>query len=71
MEVWEENCFMLDLFTDYITQWRVGVNGVIGLDYNVFHHALDRKGIKGEEYEECIWSLSVIEAAAMQEIRKT
>ena len=32
-EVWEENWQALELFLKLQTQWRVGMNGLIGLDY--------------------------------------
>lgn len=32
-EVWEENWPVLELFLKLQTQWRVGMNGLIGMDY--------------------------------------
>lgn len=40
--------------------------GVIGLDYNVFHHALDRKKIPADLYDEYLNDLQVIEATALK-----
>lgn len=58
------------LYVDYQTQWRVGVGGLLGLDYTVFHHALDRKGLPPDQYDEMLNDLRIIEAAAMSAIRK-
>lgn len=69
-EVWEENWDALLLYTSYMTQWRTGPGGVIGLDYNVIHHALDRKGITGELFDEYLWQIGVIEMAALKEHHK-
>lgn len=69
-EVWDEHWEALMLFTTYMTQWRTGPGGVIGLDYNVFHHALDRKGVVGDEFDDLVWQLGVIEIAALKEHHK-
>jgi hypothetical protein len=34
-EVWEENWLALEMWLQVCTQWRVGMNGPVGLDYNV------------------------------------
>ena len=61
---------MLQLFRTYSTQWRVGANGPVGLDFNVFHHALDRKGVTGEAFDEWIDKLTTIESAALAQLRR-
>jgi hypothetical protein len=33
-EVWEENWQALEIFLKVQTQWRVGMGGLIGLDYS-------------------------------------
>ncbi len=68
VEVWEENWYVLTLFQIYRSQWRMGPGGPTGLDFNVFQHALDRKGVSADEYEETILMLRVVEAAAIEEI---
>lgn len=68
-EVWEENWDVLQLFADYSNQWRMGAGGPIGLDYNVFHHALDRKKLSPSEYEEWFDNLRIIENAALQQLQ--
>lgn len=68
VEVWDENWDALSLFMTYSTQWRIGMNGPVGLDYNVFHHAMDRKGIVGDEFDKLIQDLGTIEQAALLKI---
>lgn len=34
-EVWEENWQVVEMFLRLQTQWRVGMSGLIGLDYAV------------------------------------
>ena len=65
VEVWTENWDVLHLFAQYSTQLRIGPAGPVGLDFNVFHHALDRKGIKGDEFDEWIAKLKIIETQAL------
>lgn len=67
-EVWDENWDSIGLFMLYSSQWRMGPGGPIGLDFNVIHHALDRKGVKGDEYDKFIDDLRTIEQAALKEI---
>jgi hypothetical protein len=40
----------------------------MALDYNVFHHALDRRGVRGEQFEEWIDKLGTIEVAALKHL---
>lgn len=70
VDVWDENWDVLHLFRLYSTQWRVSMGGPVGLDFSVLHHALDRKGIKGDEYDTYIANLRIIESAALQQIHK-
>ena len=65
IELWDENVDVFLLFQRYCTQWRMGPRGPIGLDMSVFHDALDRKGIKGNEFDDFVVDLGVIEAAAL------
>jgi len=59
------------MFRTFNRQWKYGFNGPVALDLGVFQHALDRKGITGEQYDEFIYSLTVIESAALKEIHKS
>lgn len=68
--MWEENALPIQLFQDNATQWRTGAMGVVGLDYTVFFHELDRKGITGEEYDQVMKAIRIIESEALNQIYK-
>lgn len=70
VEVWDELLDVIFLFQQYDTQWRMGPGGPIGLDMSVFHHALDRKGIADDEYDEYIANLGIIESQALMNLHK-
>lgn len=70
VKVWREVWEAIQLYRSFSTQWRFGMNGPVALDYNVFQHALDRKGIVGDKYERIMSALAVIESAALIEINK-
>jgi hypothetical protein len=44
------------------------MNGPTALDLNVFQHALDRKGVEADEYEQILHDLRIIEQAALVKI---
>lgn len=52
------------------TQWRHGFDGPTGLDYNVLLHELDRRGLEKAAYDELFASIRLIEAEALNVIRK-
>lgn len=70
-EVWDENWDVVLLFQQNSTQWRTGMGGPIGLDYNVFHHALDRKRVSGADFDEAMQKLRVIESEALRQLHKS
>lgn len=51
VEIWPESEAAVKLFSELCTQWRLGSDGPIGLDYNVLFHKLDRMKLKRAEYE--------------------
>ncbi len=69
-EAWPENVPALSLYRQFATQWRAGASGVYGLDYGVFLHELDRRGLDREAYDDMLGSLQVIEAAALEELQR-
>jgi hypothetical protein len=70
VDLWPENWPVVRLFTQVTTQWRVGMNGPTGLDYNVVFHELDRTGVAGDAYDDMMAALRVIESTALEEIHK-
>jgi hypothetical protein len=69
-EVWPENERAIRLFLAIKTQWRTGVNGPTGLDYNVLFSAMDRMKLSDQDYESMFLDMRVIESAALVEIQK-
>jgi Phage related hypothetical protein (DUF1799) len=70
VDVVDDNWDVILLYRMLASQWRTGFNGRESLDMNVFQHALDRKGVVGQDYERALWNLSVIESAALELFHK-
>lgn len=70
VHVWPENLRALNLFTSLATQWRTGMSGPTGLDYNVLFHRMDRLALPAEEYEQLFDDIRVIESEALTIIHK-
>lgn len=67
--VWDENWDALQTFLKLSTQWRMGGFGPIGLDYNVFYGEAARAGIVGDDLDDLMWRISVIESEALAHLR--
>lgn len=68
-EVWPENWQPLEVFHALMTQWNVGMNGVIGLRYEAIKDVLtDEFGIAEKDHAEIRRALRVMERAAVQQI---
>jgi len=52
------------------TQWRVGMNGPTGLDYNVLFRLMDEAKIVGEEWHDTLADVRVLESAALTSMRE-
>lgn len=68
VEIWPDNRSAFELFGALQTQWRVGMNGPIGLDYNVLYHRMDRMGLTPERYDDLEADIAAMEVAALGEI---
>lgn len=53
-----------------LTQWRVGVNGVTGLDYAALPAVLDIRNVPVEDREDIFECVRVMEQAALKEITR-
>lgn len=65
VEVWPENLRAVNLFSSLSTQWRVGMSGATGLDYNVLYHKLDRLQLSRQDYDWLEEDVQTLEAAAL------
>ncbi len=53
------------------TQWRVGMSGPIGLDYNAAYPLIDRATSTPEDWHDMLDDLRVLEATALDVMRET
>lgn len=63
--MWPENWDSFQLLADIQTQWRGAGMGIIGLDYNVVYHKLDRLNLSPADYDEAENDIRNMEHAAM------
>ncbi|MHB0925885.1 MAG: DUF1799 domain-containing protein [Gallionellaceae bacterium] len=70
VEVWSENYQIKQVFSAMLSQWNVGMNGVIGLRYEALPLVLELHGIEAEQRREVFDGLRVMERAAVEEINK-
>lgn len=53
------------------TQWRIGMNGRTGLDYNVLFRFMDRMGLSDEEYDYMLNDVRVLERESLNTMHAT
>lgn len=70
IDVWPENWEPIQLFLRYWTQWRMGFNGPVGLDYGPILHDLDRRNLTAERFDEMMDAIRLIESVAIDELTK-
>lgn len=59
------------IFVRLDTQWRVGMSGPIGLDYNAAYPLIDRATSTPEDWHDMLDDLRVLEATALDVMRET
>jgi hypothetical protein len=69
IEVWPDNLPAVNLFIAMGTQWRVGMSGVTGLDYNALPAVMRMTGVKSSDMAEVFNDLRVLEDAALEKMR--
>ncbi len=70
VEVWPENWQTVGLFISVATQWRIGMGGPTGLDYNVLFRILDNMGCSRDEWDQLFDDIRVMESAALESMRQ-
>lgn len=70
LEVWPDNLAAVNVFDAMSTQWRMGFNGPIGLDYGVLREIWQRLKIKSEDRDNVFADLRVMENAALEQMRR-
>lgn len=67
-EVWEENWPAVEMFLRVQTQWRVGMNGPVGLDYGAVEWLLRLYG--ASDPRSVLEDLQIMEAAVLAAVSK-
>lgn len=65
MEVWPENWTSFTLFCSLQTQWRVGMGGATGLDYQALYPLLDKQAKTESEWYSLFEDVRVCERVAL------
>lgn len=65
IEVLPDNLDSVALFTDVMTQWRMGPAGPIGLDYAALESVMRIRRIPRGEREQLLEDVRVMESAAL------
>ena len=65
VEVWEENWRPVVLLGKMLTQWRVGMSSLVGLDYAALYPLLDRVAQSREEWDELFDDVRAMEHAIL------
>lgn len=68
VEVWPESWPAVELYVRYQTQWLQGPGGPSGLNYAILFADLDRSGIEGEDREDIMDGVRIIEAEVLKSI---
>lgn len=71
VDVWPENWEAWSTFTLLQAQWRCGPAGPLGLDYAVVFQYLEHRGVTGEDRDDVLDCLQVIEVEAMAKITRS
>ncbi len=66
--MWPENWAVWLVFDSVFTQWRVGMGGPTGLDYNAVYPLLDRAAKDPQEWDEMFSDIQVMEGAALKQM---
>lgn len=65
IEIWPESLAAFNVFQAMSTQWRIGMNGPTGLDYNVLPEIWRRLRIPKKERDQTFEDLQEMERAAL------
>lgn len=63
--LWPENEEAINLFCSISTQWRIGMAGPTGLDYNVLFARMGRMALTDEAHERLFQDIRVVESEAL------
>lgn len=67
--MWPDNLEAVNVFIQMSTQWRTGMSGVIGLDYNVLPSGMRPGAAMDDHARDIFESIRVLEDAALEVMR--
>jgi hypothetical protein len=70
IEVWPDVWPALTLFIDVLTQWRMSMNGVTGLDYTALAAVMGIRGIADADRGALFDDIRIMESAALAHMRR-
>lgn len=68
--LWTDNWLSFSVFIGMSTQWRTGVGGVTGLDYNALPTVMKLRGIKKNKHKQIFNDIQIMEAEALNILLK-
>jgi len=71
IDVFPENWPVVELFVELSTQWRVGMSGATGLDYNVLFRLLDDRQLSRDERYVFFNDTRIMEATALETMHQS
>lgn len=63
--MWPDNLPAVNVLISMATQWRVGMSGATGLDYNVLPSVFQLVGIPRKQWPDTFECIRVLEAEAL------
>lgn len=69
-EVWPENWDATKVFLAMQTQWRIGMNGVTGLDYTPLQRVMQWCGIRKRKQTDVFDAIRIMEAEGISVLRR-
>jgi len=70
VEIWPENMPAFIVFQSMSTQWRMGMNGPTGLDYNVLHEIWKRLEVPKKDRNRVFGEIQEMERVALSTMAK-
>lgn len=70
VEIWPEHRPAFEAFVAMGTQWRIGMAGPTGLDYNVLLPLLNRMDLSKDAWDDTFEAVRVMEHEALQVMRE-
>lgn len=69
VDIWPENIAAVNTFVAMSTQWRSGMGGATGLDYNALPAVMRLIGIDEDQQQKTFDGVRVMEDAALEHMR--